>query len=96
MKTRRRRKRGSPLPPATSAAAPLSYWEAKVWETYKVARDSAEAGRVHPRTLKRHRGTARGYADYHARRYVERILGKTYADGDADRFDRLWRSEGSA
>ena len=89
MKTRRR-KRKAP------AEVPLSYWEAKVWDTYKGARDRAEAGGVHLMTLRRHGGGSRAYADYHARCYAERVLGKTYADADADRFDRLWRSKHSA
>lgn len=89
MKTRKR-KRKTPAPP------PLSYWELKVWDTYKVARAAAEAGRVHRMTLRRHGGGARAYADYHARCYAERTLGKTYTDDDSDRFNRLWRSGAAA
>lgn len=74
------------------AAAPLSYWEAKAFEVYEVARAAVRAGRIHPRTLARNGGTARTYADYHARRYAADILGRTYTDADAARFDRVWRS----
>jgi len=76
--------------------APLSYWEAKTWETYKVARASVEGGRVHARTLARNGGTARSYADYHAGRYVRDVLGRIYTEADSVRFDRVWRFRGPA
>ncbi len=78
------------------APAPLSYWEAKAFEVYAFARASVEDGKIHPRTLARNGGTARTYADYHAGRYALDVLGRTYTSEDATRFDRIYRSLGSA
>ena len=41
-------------------------------------------------------GTARSYADYHIRRHAEDILGRTYTEEDAARFDRIYRSRAGA
>lgn len=78
------------------APASLSYWEAKAFEVYAVARDTAEDGRVHARTLARNGGTSRTYADYHVGRYASEILSRTYTVEDAERFDRVWCSRRSA